>query len=174
MTPLQAELHENHKRFHDTIARRAALVPQKEMRTYFIPNTPFGVKKINPRPIRVGPNIEPLWWHCMWFADLIAIRAPNPVSGSTVERIQRAVCRKYGVTLNDMKSERRTQNIVEPRQVAMYLCKELTGRSYPEIGRRFGGRDHTTAIHAVRKIAARCVSTPEFAGIVAELKAELR
>lgn len=60
----------------------------------------------------------------------------------------------YGVTTLDVLSDRRTANIVRPRQVAMYLAKTLTTRSLPEIGRRFGGRDHTTVLHAVRKVTA--------------------
>ena len=74
---------------------------------------------------------------------------PNP----SVTRIQEVVARQYGVSRFDLLSSRRTANIVRPRQVAMYLCKTLTLRSLPEIGRRFGGRDHTTVLHAVRKIS---------------------
>jgi chromosomal replication initiator protein len=56
------------------------------------------------------------------------------------------------VRLGDMHSPRRARAVARPRQVAMYLCKQLTTRSLPEIGRKFGGRDHTTVMHAVRKI----------------------
>jgi chromosomal replication initiator protein len=69
-----------------------------------------------------------------------------------VEDIQRVVSRHYNVARTDLLSARRTQIIVKPRQVAMYLAKVMTPRSLPEIGRRFGGRDHTTVLHAVRKI----------------------
>jgi chromosomal replication initiator protein len=62
------------------------------------------------------------------------------------------VARQYNVSRADLLSSRRTANVVRPRQVAMYLAKILTLRSLPEIGRRFGGRDHTTVLHAVRKI----------------------
>jgi len=62
------------------------------------------------------------------------------------------VARQYNVSRADLLSSRRTANVVRPRQVAMYLAKQLTLRSLPEIGRRFGGRDHTTVLHAVRKI----------------------
>jgi chromosomal replication initiator protein len=68
-----------------------------------------------------------------------------------IEDIQRVTARYYSVSRSDLLSSRRTANIVKPRQVAMYLCKTLTLRSLPEIGRRFGGRDHTTVLHAVRK-----------------------
>jgi hypothetical protein len=69
-----------------------------------------------------------------------------------IEDIQRAVSRHYGVSRSGLVGKLRTHVIVKPRQVAMYLCKLLTPRSLTEIGRRFGGRDHTTVLHAVRKI----------------------
>ncbi|MCB1418116.1 MAG: chromosomal replication initiator protein DnaA [Notoacmeibacter sp.] len=69
-----------------------------------------------------------------------------------IEDIQRIVARHYNVSKSELLSNRRTRTIVKPRQVAMYLSKVLTPRSLPEIGRRFGGRDHTTVLHAVRKI----------------------
>ena len=69
-----------------------------------------------------------------------------------IEDIQRIVARHYNVSKTELLSNRRTRTIVKPRQVAMYLAKVMTPRSLPEIGRRFGGRDHTTVLHAVRKI----------------------
>lgn len=70
----------------------------------------------------------------------------------TIEDIQRAVCAHYRIDRSEMASQRRVRSLARPRQVAMYLAKELTPRSFPEIGRRFGGRDHSTVIHAVRTI----------------------
>jgi len=81
--------------------------------------------------------------------DLIRPQEPRRVK---IEDIQRVVARQYNVSRADLLSSRRTANVVRPRQVAMYLAKTLTLRSLPEIGRRFGGRDHTTVLHAVRKI----------------------
>ncbi|MDQ0314172.1 chromosomal replication initiator protein DnaA [Amorphus orientalis] len=69
-----------------------------------------------------------------------------------IEDIQRVVAQHYNVSKADLVSARRTRAVVRPRQVAMFLAKSLTPRSLPEIGRRFGGRDHTTVLHAVRKI----------------------
>lgn len=74
----------------------------------------------------------------------------------TIEEIQRRVAEYYNVRLADMLSARRARAVARPRQVAMYLSKQLTTRSLPEIGRKFGGRDHTTVIHAVRKIDELC------------------
>ncbi len=70
----------------------------------------------------------------------------------TMDEIMRKTCDYYNVRMSDLLSPKRSRNIARPRQMAMYLSKHLTTRSYPEIGRRFGGRDHTTVIHAVRKI----------------------
>jgi len=75
-----------------------------------------------------------------------------------IEDIQRVVARHYNVSKTELLSNRRTRTIVKPRQVAMYLSKVLTPRSLPEIGRRFGGRDHTTVLHAVRKIETQATS----------------
>ena len=72
----------------------------------------------------------------------------------TVDDIQKAVASHYGVTPADICSKRRTQNVVRPRHIAMYLAKTMTTRSLPDIGRRFGGRDHSTVIHAVNKVTA--------------------
>jgi chromosomal replication initiator protein len=81
--------------------------------------------------------------------DLVRPQDPKRVK---IEDIQRTVARQYNVSRADLLSSRRTANVVRPRQIAMYLAKTLTLRSLPEIGRRFGGRDHTTVLHAVRKI----------------------
>jgi len=70
----------------------------------------------------------------------------------TIEEIQKRVAEHYNMRLSEMHSERRAREVARPRQVAMYLCKQLTQRSLPEIGKKFGGRDHTTVMHAVRKI----------------------
>lgn len=70
----------------------------------------------------------------------------------TVEEIQRKVSEHYNIRLSEMIGPKRVRTIARPRQIAMYLAKQLTSRSLPEIGRRFGGRDHTTVMHGVRKI----------------------
>lgn len=83
--------------------------------------------------------------------------------------IQLAVAKRYGITRNDLISARRTANIVLPRLIACYLCKELTPFSLPALGRFFGGRDHTTILHAVRKIAHLRGTDPQIAAEVQEL-----
>jgi len=83
------------------------------------------------------------------FAAAVAATVPRR---PTIPKIIRAVSRLYLVTVTDLLGSRRTADVVRPRQVGMYLARTLTPRSLPEIGRRFGGRDHTTVLHAVRKI----------------------
>lgn len=70
----------------------------------------------------------------------------------TTEDIQEAVANRYHIKVSDLKSKRRTKTLVHPRQLAMYLCRELTDASFPEIGRDFGGKDHTTIIHACKQV----------------------
>ena len=79
----------------------------------------------------------------------------------SVENIQKTVADFFNIKVADMYSKRRPANIARPRQIAMYLAKELTQKSLPEIGELFGGRDHTTVLHAVRKIAADRGKNPE-------------
>lgn len=70
-----------------------------------------------------------------------------------MDDIQEAVCAQFHVKMTELKSRRRSKTLVHPRQIAMFLCRELTDASYPEIGRQFGGKDHTTIIHACRQVA---------------------
>ncbi|MGZ8363372.1 MAG: chromosomal replication initiator protein DnaA, partial [Caulobacteraceae bacterium] len=70
----------------------------------------------------------------------------------TVDDIQRAVSERFSLSRADLLSPRRTQSVARPRQIGMWLCKQLTSRSLPDIGRRFGGKDHTTVLHAIRRI----------------------
>lgn len=104
---------------------------------------------------RENPPIDPEpHYRSMWFYNLVnhvtgVSAEPHPIR---IEDIQRVTCRHFQIKRLDMLSDRRTKNLVRPRQVAMYLSKEITLRSLPEIGRRFGGRAHTTVLHAVRKI----------------------
>jgi chromosomal replication initiator protein len=79
----------------------------------------------------------------------------------SVENIQKTVADFFNIKIADMYSKKRPANIARPRQIAMYLAKELTQKSLPEIGELFGGRDHTTVLHAVRKIAADRSKSPE-------------
>jgi len=97
------------------------------------------------------PPVKPVG---AWFGVVEDLH-PEQARKISVTEIQRAVCQHFGLTKIDLLSRRRTNKIVIPRQIAMYLCRNLTTRSLPEIGRMFGGMDHTSVLHAVRTTEKR-------------------
>ncbi|WP_269581951.1 chromosomal replication initiator protein DnaA [Roseibium sp. Sym1] len=103
--------------------------------------------------------------------DLIAVEEAQPIKIAVIQRI---VSRHYEIARSDMLSRRRARVVVLPRQIAMYLAKEMTPRSLPEIGRRFGNRDHTTVLHAHRKISRMLPDDPTFSRELESLKEMIR
>jgi chromosomal replication initiator protein len=99
--------------------------------------------------------------------DLVRNHEPKRVK---IDDIQKLVASHYNISRADILSSRRTANVVRPRQIAMYLSKVLTLRSLPEIGRRFGGRDHTTVLHAVRKVEELSSKDKSLAEVIELLK----
>jgi len=89
--------------------------------------------------------------------------------GITIEQIQKAVANRYKLHTEDLKSKNNSRQIAVPRQVAMYLCKRLTKHSFPEIGREFGGKHHTTVIHSVDKIGTLVSKDQNFHRVVSDL-----
>ena len=98
----------------------------------------------------------------------------GPERRITVDEIQKTVADHFNLKQADLLSERRTRSVARPRQMAMYLCKQHTTRSYPDIGRRFGGRDHTTVLHGVRKIEELMAQDDQIARDVEALTRKLR
>ncbi|MGH6874799.1 MAG: helix-turn-helix domain-containing protein, partial [Aestuariivirgaceae bacterium] len=94
---------------------------------------------------------------------------PHDVTRIRIDDILKVVGRHYNVARAGLLSPRRARSIVRPRQIGMYLAKKLTPRSLPEIGRRFGGRDHSTVLHAVRKIEELLLTDEQLAREVALL-----
>jgi chromosomal replication initiator protein len=92
----------------------------------------------------------------------------------TIEHIMKTVADRFQVKISDLKSKRRTKILVQPRQLAMYLCRTLTDGSYPEIGRQFGGKDHSTVIHAVRQISDHILRDPQLKAAVDTLTKAIR
>jgi chromosomal replication initiator protein len=92
----------------------------------------------------------------------------------SIEDIQKRVAEHFNIRVSDMHSARRARAVARPRQVAMYLAKQLTTRSLPEIGRKFGGRDHTTVMHAVRKVEELSAQDASFAEDLELLRRMLR
>ncbi len=91
----------------------------------------------------------------------------------TMDDIQEAVASRYHVKIAELKSRRRSKTLVHPRQIAMYLCRELTEASFPEIGRHFGGKDHTTIIHACKQITKAQETDPVLKGTLNGLRAQI-
>jgi len=91
----------------------------------------------------------------------------------TIEDVQEAVATRFHVKIHDLKSKRRTKTLVYPRQIAMYLSRELTNASYPEIGRDFGGKDHTTIIHAWKQVEKGLEKDNTLQATVENLKDEI-
>lgn len=106
-------------------------------------------------------------------SEVLADLFPRGEGTIRIDTIQSEVCRFFGVTREEILSERRTRRIVTPRQVAMYLSRELTEASLPTIGREFGGRDHTTVMYAVQKIARMMGDEGEIYNAVRELTTRL-
>ena len=105
---------------------------------------------------------------------LDAVFPHGGIAEITIPRIQEHVSDRFGVTTTELCSEKRSQNIVYPRQVAMYLSRELTDSSLPKIGKEFGGRDHTTVIHATSKIARLIREDRSVYNLVQELTARIK
>ena len=102
--------------------------------------------------------------------DLVQGLEPRRIK---IEDILRIISRHYGVSKSDLLSQRRHRSVVWPRQIGMYLAKQMTARSLPEIGRRFGNRDHTTVLHAIRKIDGELNGNPRLRDELEELKKQL-
>lgn len=151
-TPAQAKFHQAHLARLARIEGRAYRPAPSASPIAAEPAVPPRVEEIKPRGI--------------WFR-IVGVGVP------LIRDIQEAVAEFYGFSINDLRSIRRDFPLVRVRQVAMYLAKTLTEKSMPEIGRRFGGRDHTTVLHAVRKIEALVLVDRELADEIAELKSRL-
>ena len=96
-------------------------------------------------------------------------RSSERPEGLTLERIARVVATHYQMTMEEIKSKNNSRAVAVPRQIAMYLCKRLTKASFPEIGREFGGKHHTTVMHSVDKIEALQKEDRDFHRTVSDL-----
>ena len=92
----------------------------------------------------------------------------------TCETVKKAVCKKYNIKLSDLESSKRKREFSYPRQIAMYLCREFTELSLPKIGDSFGGRDHTTVLHACDKISNNIKIDPTLAEDIRNLKEDIQ
>jgi chromosomal replication initiator protein len=106
--------------------------------------------------------------------DVLHDQFPEGARLVTVEEIQKVVADHFRLTVSDLRSDRRTQNVVFPRQIAMYLCRDLTDLSLPKIGEKFGGRDHTTVHYGLGRIAQRMREDRAIYNLVQDLTARVR
>lgn len=134
---------------------------------------PLPKAEIPKRIVWRGINPAP-YWRTMWFWELIAL-TPKPQNQfrPTIKRIINVVAAHYNVTHDDIISPRRHLTVTRPRQIVMYLARQLTLRSFPEIGRAIGGRDHTTVLYGVSKITKMMAKSPEMKTAVDELTKEI-
>lgn len=143
------------------LARKRALWRQAQFR------------KPDPVPVVAEKELAPQWPADPFAQRIVKIAEEPEQARPSVRLIKEIVAEHYGVTLLDMDSQRRTASLVRPRQVAMYLAKNLTLHSLPAIGRQMGRRDHTTILYAVRKFDALTKSDAELAALVEQLKAKI-
>ena len=90
------------------------------------------------------------------------------------ESVKKAVCKKYNIKITDIESKKRNREFSQPRQIAMYICREMTDLSLPKIGASFGGRDHTTVLHACEKISKQIKLDPTLAEDIKNLKEDIQ
>jgi chromosomal replication initiator protein len=105
--------------------------------------------------------------------DVLRNTLKNAQQEITVENIQKTICDYFNIKIIDLKAKRRTQNIALPRQVAMYLCRKYTETSFPAIGDKFGGRDHSTVIHASKTIERKIKEDPHMQTTIEKLERNL-
>lgn len=110
-----------------------------------------------------------------WLAPVVVeVEPPQVLPPTMSKRIKRLVCIRFNISMEELLGPNRLAVLARPRQIAQYLDKMLTRNSLPEIGRRFGGRDHTSILHSVRKITALRLTDPALNTTLLELEAELQ
>lgn len=162
---LTPELEKQHRR-HAAARQRIAAKPAHKP-AFIVQQPVASVEAPVPEKVESWVDRQKRIW--FWIeSDL------GPTGPITMTMIQNAVCEHFNLSRADLLSQRRAIPYVRPRQIAMYLCKTLTQHSLPEIGRHFAGRDHTTALSAVRRIASFLECDPELAKAVEILTREIK
>lgn len=151
----EAELRERYK-----LARQRTMILSPPTKAIAPPPKPIVVVTTETRKPWQPPIVQQ-----------VEIASPPPI---TLNRIKQLVCYRFNIPMADLVGPRRNGGLIRPRQIAMYLCKTLTVRSLPEIGRQFGNRDHTTVLHGYRRIAERRPNDTELNATLSELEIELR
>jgi hypothetical protein len=168
-TPTQRQAAERHRAFHASISARAAERLQEPAPVEEIVVAPpvltpaVPTQELPPQAFPAEPD-PPVSDKPFWFWVL----GEEPAFNS-VEVVQRMICGHFKISMAMIKGPDRTWPIVRPRQIAMWICSTVANKSYPEIGRRFGNRDHTTALAAVRRISKMMRDDSKFAETVNKL-----
>jgi chromosomal replication initiation ATPase DnaA len=172
-TETQRQFHENRKARLARFARAAAIATMKLTK-------PVVAVARTSATAEAETKAEPVDWlfqiEYAWALEMMGIEIQDRwmmPETLRVEDIQRVTARHFDLPRIELLSERRNADVVKPRQIAMYFAKRMTLRSYQDIGRRFGGRDHSTVLHAVRNVAKRCRNEPDYAHDVATIEAKL-
>lgn len=128
---------------------------------------------VQPEPIKPLPPVQDQWLKLA--NEYLAGRKLDPIApaGPTVREIQRVVCEFYKLPFIDLISKRRDKTVIRPRFVAIHLCRKHTQRSLPDIARRFGGRDHTSALSSLRRMKTWIEADSDLAAEVAEIEARI-
>ena len=139
-------------------------------------NAPAVVPPPKPEPIQSRVESAAQFYAAGWRTIHALEYSPEKQlpRGPTCDEVIRTTAHFYGITNNDIRSQRRTANVTRPRLIAYYLCSELTLKSLPEIGRHMGGKDHTSVLHGVRKIRGLLTCDPDLSAEVDQLISVLR
>jgi hypothetical protein len=170
LTPTQRQAFERRRSFRAAIAAKAAELENRRTRLQLaaIPVASIEAPLVHVPEVKI---IEPDESKpSTWF--LVLPPGDNRLLIRQIQECRLQALRQKRVA--EMLSRRRTADIVLPRQIAMFLCKDITPHSLPEIGRRFGGRDHTTALHAVRKLTYMIERSPKFAEEIQIIRAKIQ
>lgn len=161
ITPTQRAAHERSRAFRNHIDTLAL-----KLKVGIEAPVPKVVQEQMPKPAAQESTLaikQP------WFS-IVKETGFEPRGYPSIDRIQLVICEHFGLSRNDLRSACRERRIAYPRQIAMYLCRELTPKSLPDIARRFGKRDHSTAHHAYHKIRNKITSDVAFAAEISKLK----
>ena len=163
MTPTQFEAVERSKRFRAHIAKKAA-----ELKARNAPKPALVAVAVSQEP----ENTVEDWadrQKKIWFSIVSEGRRYD-----LFEKIQKECCRHFNLTLAEFLADRRTDDVVRARHIAMYLTKKLTALSFPQIGNRLGDRDHTTVLFGVRKMERLIKTDSELAKTIADIEARIK
>lgn len=172
-TPAMIELHQAYLGVRKRLYERAKPPVALPKPVKIVVVSPF-IREQRGAPVPDQPPIlSAAYAEAHEIADQLAAGIPLAKRLPTVALIKHILATEFGVRVADIDSSRRTAEVVRPRMIGMYLAREMRPDSLPTIGRKFGDRDHTTALNACNKIGARVAADPEFAALIDGLKAKI-